>query len=49
MAKAGVQSGDVLEAADGYPLNAVANWFLARAGFERDHPIEDSSALVLPP
>ena len=40
MDKAGVQAGDFLEAADGYPLNGAANWFLARAHFERDRPIE---------
>jgi len=40
MDKAGAQAGDFLEAADGYRLNGAANWFLARAGFERDHPIE---------
>ncbi len=40
MDKAGVQPGDVLEAADGYPLNGAPNWFLARAHFERDRPIE---------
>ena len=38
--KAGVQARDFLEAADGYPLNGAANWFLARAHFERDRPIE---------
>ena len=36
---AGVQSGDFLETADGYRLNGKANWFLARAHFERDRPI----------
>ena len=40
MDKAGGQAGDFLEAADGYPLNGAANWFLARAHFERDRPIE---------
>ena len=40
MDKAGIHAGDVLEAADGYPLNGAANWFLARAHFERNHPIE---------
>ena len=40
MDKAGVQAGDVLEVADGYPLNGAANWFLARAHFERNRPIE---------
>src|SRR6516225_9914109 len=37
---AGVQSGDFLETADGYRLNGKANWFLARAHFERDRPID---------
>jgi hypothetical protein len=40
MDKAGLRSGDFLEEADGYPLNGAANWFLARAHFERDRPIE---------
>jgi hypothetical protein len=40
MDKAGIQAGDVLEAADGYPLNGAPNWFLARAHFERSRPIE---------
>jgi len=40
MDKAGLQPGDVLEAVDGQPLNGAADWFLARAHFERDHPVE---------
>lgn len=40
MDKAGIQAGDVLEAANGYPLNGAPNWFLARAHFERNRPIE---------
>jgi hypothetical protein len=40
MDKAGVRAGDFLEAADGYSFNGAANWFLARAHFERDRPIE---------
>ena len=40
MDKAGVHAGDVLEAADGYSLNGAANWFLARAHFERNRPID---------
>ena len=40
MDKAGVHAGDVLEAVDRYPLNGAVNWFLARAHFERNHPIE---------
>jgi hypothetical protein len=39
METAGVQAGDFLETADGYPLNGAANWFLARAHFEQDRPI----------
>ena len=39
MDKAGIQAGDVLEAADGYRLNGAPNWFLARAHFERNCPI----------
>jgi hypothetical protein len=39
MERAGAQPGDFLETADGYPLNGTANWFLARALFERDRPI----------
>ena len=27
MDKAGIHSGDVLEAVDGYPLNGAGNWF----------------------
>ncbi len=40
MDKAGLRAGDVLEAVDGQPLNGVADWFLARAHFERDHAVE---------
>src|SRR6266851_8118762 len=40
MDKAGLQPGDVLEAVDGQPLNGAADWFLARAHFERDRPVE---------
>lgn len=40
MDKAGIYAGDVLEAADAYPLNGAGNWFLARAHFERNRPIE---------
>jgi hypothetical protein len=39
MERAGAQPGDFLETVDGYPLNGTANWFLARALFERDRPI----------
>jgi hypothetical protein len=40
MDKAGLRPGDVLEAVDGLPLNGAADWFLARAHFERNHPVE---------
>lgn len=40
MDKAGLQPGDVLETVGGLPLNGAPNWFLARAHFERDHPVE---------
>src|SRR5216684_4145958 len=40
MDKAGLRPGDVLEAVGGQPLNGAADWFLARAYFERDHPVE---------
>jgi len=39
MDKAGVRVGDVLEAADEQPLTAMPDWFVARAHFERDRPI----------
>src|SRR5215470_3188367 len=38
--KAGLRAGDVLEAVNGQPLNAMPDWFLARAHFQRNHPIE---------
>src|SRR5260370_16879810 len=40
MDKAGLRPGDVLEVVDGHPLHGAADWFLARAHFERDHPVE---------
>ena len=40
MDEAGLRPGDVLEAVGGQPLNGAPNWFLARAHFERDRPIE---------
>src|SRR5216683_2375374 len=40
MDKAGLRPGDVLEAIGGQPLNGAADWFLARAYFERDRPVE---------
>jgi hypothetical protein len=39
MERAGAEPGDVLEAADGYPLKGRASWSLARANFERGRPI----------
>ena len=38
--KAGLRAGDVLEAVDGQPLYGMPDWFVARAHFERDLPIE---------
>jgi hypothetical protein len=40
MDKAGVRAGDVLEAAGGQALTAVPDWFVARAHFERERPID---------
>jgi len=40
MDMAGLRPGDVLETVGGQPLNGAPNWFLARAHFERDHPVE---------
>src|SRR5216684_4639549 len=40
MDKAGLRPGDVLEAVGGQPLNGAADWFLARAHFERNQPVE---------
>ena len=40
MDKTGVRVGDVLEAAGGQPLTAIPDWFVARAHFERDRPID---------
>jgi len=40
MDKTGLRAGDVLEAVNGQPLNAMPDWFLARAHFQRNHPIE---------
>jgi hypothetical protein len=39
MDKAGLRTGDVLEAVNGLPLNGMPDWFVARAHFERNHPI----------
>jgi hypothetical protein len=39
MDKAGIHAGDVLEVVDGYSLNGAGDWFLARAHFERNRPI----------
>jgi len=40
MDKAGLRAGDVLEAAGGQPLTGMPDWFVARAHFERDRPID---------
>jgi hypothetical protein len=40
MDRAGLRPGDVLEAVDGQRLNGAADWFVARAHFERDRPVE---------
>ena len=40
MDKAGVRAGDVLEAAGGQLLTGMPDWFVARAHFERDRPID---------
>lgn len=40
MDKAGLRPGDVLETVGGQPLNGAPDWFLARAHFERNHPVE---------
>lgn len=40
MDKAGMRAGDLPEAADGKPLTGMPDWFVARAHFERDRPIE---------
>ena len=40
MEKAGLRAGDILEAVDGRPLTAMPDWFVARAHFELDRPIE---------
>jgi hypothetical protein len=39
MYQAGLRPGDALEAVNGQPLWGMADWFLARAYFERDRPI----------
>lgn len=38
--KAGLRVGDVLEGVDEQPLTAMPDWFVARAHFEREHPID---------
>ncbi len=38
--KAGLQVGDVLEAVDGAPLRGTPDWFVARAHFERNRPVD---------
>ena len=40
MARAGVQNGDVLERVNGLPLRGMPDWFVARAHFRRNLPIE---------
>jgi uncharacterized membrane protein len=40
MDQAGLRAGDVLEAVDGQPLKGMPDWFVARAHFERDYPVE---------
>ena len=40
MDQAGLRTGDVLEAAGGQPLTGMPDWFVARAHFERDRPID---------
>jgi hypothetical protein len=35
-----LRAGDILEAVDGRPLRAMPDWFVARAHFELDRPIE---------
>ena len=40
MDKAGVRAGDVLEAAGGQSLTGMPDWFVARAHFERNRPID---------
>jgi hypothetical protein len=39
MQQAGVRPGDALEAVNGQSLSGIADWFLARAHFERNRPI----------
>src|SRR5437867_652792 len=38
--KSGLRAGDVLEAVDGHPLSGMPDWFVARATFERYHPVQ---------
>ena len=40
MARAGVRRGDVLESVNGLPLRGMPDWFVARAHFRRNVPIE---------
>ncbi len=40
MENAGLRAGDVLETVNGQPLNGMPDWFLARAQFERDQPVQ---------
>jgi|ERR1700682_386848 len=40
MENAGLRAGDVLETVDGQPLHGMPDWFVARAHFERDRPVD---------
>jgi hypothetical protein len=40
METAGMRAGDVLEAVNGLPLTGMPDWFVARAHFERERPLE---------
>jgi hypothetical protein len=40
MDKAGLQAGDMLEAVNGHPVTGMPDWFLARAHFECNRPVE---------
>ena len=40
MDAAGLKEGDILEAVDDHPLNGAPNWFIARANFEINRPVE---------
>jgi len=40
MDRAGLKAGDILKAVNGQPLNGMPDWFVARAHFELDRPID---------